>query len=574
MPEPNSRSLLGVAARDFSRLRAVAGTVAAHGFGELLQRSALGRRLLKDQATPAQDAALGAAPAAVRFARLLGSLGPTFIKLGQILSMRHDLFPPEFIRAMEELQDNAPVLPFQTVKEVVEEGLERPIEEAYAQFDEKPLATASIGQTHLATTQDGQRVVVKVQRPGIEDTMRGDLNLLYMLAQILEASIDEMQLANVSEVVTEFERGLLKELDFRSERANLLQMRENLDPDRPVVVPRPYAELSCKTVLTMEFFAGKSVRKVEPGSDEATRVCAEIVHASLRSVFIDGFFHGDPHAGNILVNDEGVICLIDLGMVGELSEAQRADLVALIVAAIANDSTTIARILMSMGTPTGRVDIAELRAEIERVRSKYLVVSNLGEADTSGFAEEFAEAATKFRIKLAPEYAILIKAAATVEGILRGLDPKVDLLGIGRPYLEQLMSRRFDPQRMAQAVAGSMGGLATMARGLPAQIDQILHDAQTGNMQVRAVTPELDMVPATLHRSTSRVTLALFAASMTIAAAMVAPTSSEDTWRLAACVLLALVFATPAWLTLLGSHFFGRGKPVKVTPLVKLFRRS
>jgi ubiquinone biosynthesis protein len=261
-------------------------------------------------------------------------------------------------------------------------------------------------------------------------------------------------------------------------------------------------------------------------------------------------------------------------MVGELSEEQRADIISLIVAAIANDSATIARILMRMGTPTGRVDIAELRAEIERVRAKYLVVANLGAADTSGFAEEFAEAATKFRIKLAPEYAVLIKAAATVEGILRGLDPEVDLLGIARPYLQQVMARRFDPQRLLQGLTGELGGLATIMRGLPTQLDQILHDAQTGNMQVRAVTPELDRLPSMLHRATSRVTLALFAGATTVAAALLAPTSVSDTGRLVACGLLALTCAIPAWLILLGWHFVGHGKPVKVTPWVKLLRRS
>jgi len=573
MPEPQSRSLLGVAARDLSRLRDISRAIASHGFGELMMRTSMGRRLLKDGGVTAADVTIGGAPAAVRFASLLGTLGPTFIKLGQILSMRHDLFSPEFIRAMEKLQDKAPVLPFATIKQVVEEGLGRPLEELYAEFDEKPLATASIAQTHLATTHEGTRVVVKVQRPGIEDIMRGDLDLLYLAAQVLESSIDEMQLANVSEVIAEFERGLLRELDFRTERANLLRMRENLDPARPVVVPRPFADLSGKTVLTMEFFQGKSVRKVVSGSPEATHVCTEIVHTCLRQVFLDGFFHGDPHAGNVLVDEQGVVCLIDLGMVGELSEQQRADIITLLIAAIANDSATIARVLMRMGTPTGRVDIAKLRSEIERVRAKYLMVDNLGEADTSGFVQEFADAATEFRIKLAPEYAILIKAAATVEGILRALDPKVDLLGIGRPYLEQVMARRFDPQRLLSSFAGELGGLATMARGLPAQIDQILHDAQAGHMQIHAVTPELDFLPTALHRATSRLALALFAATTTIAASLLVPTSSDQTGRMLTCILLGLGCSLPAWLTLLASHFVGRGRPIKLTPFVKLFRR-
>ena len=568
-----NRSLLGVAARDLNRLRSVSATVARHGFGELILRTALGRRLFPDKSVPATDPALAGSPAAQRFAHMLGELGPTFIKLGQILSMRHDLFSPEFIKALEGLQDGAPLLTFDEVRAQVEGGLGGTLDELYQSFEREPLATASIAQTHLATTLDGQRVVVKVQRPGIEDVMRGDLDLLYLGAQVLEASIDEMGLANVGEIVATFEKGLLKELDFTEELGSLLRMRKNLDPERSVVVPRPHAELSCKTVLTMEFFPGKAVRKIEPRSKEAEHAVTEIVHSACKQVLIDGFFHGDPHAGNILINDQGALCMIDLGLVGSLTAEQREDLVTLIIAAIANDSGTTARILMKMGTPTQRVNIAELKSEIERIRAQYLVVDNIGDVDSGAFAEEFADAAAKFRIKLGPEYALLIKAAATVEGIVRSLHPDVDLLGITRPYAEQLIAARFSPQAMLQGAVGEVAGLGAMMKNLPTQIDQILHDAQAGNLQVRAMTPELDEIPAMIHSHASRLALTAFASSMTLGAALVFPPDAEGT---AALVLsgLAAIAATLSWTVLWGWHFVGRGKPVKVTPLLKLFRRG
>lgn len=350
-------------------------------------------------------------------------------------------------------------------------------------------------------------------------------------------------------------------------------MRKNLDPEHSVVVPRPYAELSCKTVLTMEFFPGKPVRKIEPRSKEAEHAVTEIVHSACKQVFIDGFFHGDPHAGNILINEDGKLCMIDLGLVGSLTADQRADLVTLIIAAIANDSATTARILMKMGTPTQRVNIAELKAEIERIRGQYLVVDNIGDVDSGAFAEEFADAAAKFRIKLAPEYALLIKAAATVEGIVRSLHPDVDLLGITKPYAEQLLAARFSPQAMLQGAVGEVAGLGAMVKNLPTQLDQILHDMQEGNLQVRAVTPELDDIPAMIHSHASRLALTAFASSMTLGAALVFPPNAEGT---AALLLsgVAAVAAGFAWTILWGWHFVGRGKPVKVTPLLKLFRRG
>jgi len=303
-------SMVGVALRDLNRLRAVAVIAAKHGFGPLLMRIPLARRLF--ERPPEGDAALSGQSTPVRFARLLAALGPTYIKLGQILSMRKDLLAPDWIAALETLQDDAPGLPFRAIRAQVETGLGGPIDELYGWFDEEPLATASIAQTHRARTRDGDEVVVKVQRPGIETTMRSDLDLLYLAAKVLESSIDEMQIFGVVAVIEEFEKGLLKELNFDQELSNLLEFQRNLDPAHKVAVPRPYPELSTRTVLTMQFFAGRPIRKLEPRSAEAQAVVNEIVRAALRQVLVDGVFHGDPHAGNLLYGADGTICSFDV----------------------------------------------------------------------------------------------------------------------------------------------------------------------------------------------------------------------------------------------------------------------
>jgi len=565
-------SFFGTAVRDLARLRSVAVAVARHGFGELVMSTPLGLRIFHGGVIPDRDAELAKGTPAVRFAQLLGALGPTFIKLGQILSMRKDLLPAEWIAALETLQDRAPVLPFETIRGVVEAGLGAPLEELYASFEREPLATASIAQTHVATTLGGERVVVKVQRPGIEATMRSDLDLLYLAAQVLEASVDEMQLLGVSGVVAEFEKGILRELDFREELANLLQARQLLDPERKLAVPRPHPELSCKTVLTMQLFAGKSLRTLAPGSDAAKRAIEEIVHGACKQVFLDGFFHGDPHAGNLLVDDAGTVCLIDLGLMGRLTEAQRDDLVALIFATFTNDSATLARILLRMGTPTQRVNLAELRAEIERIRGKYLDVTSLADVDSAGFAQEFAEAAQRFRIKLASEYSILTKAATTIEGLVRSLHPEIDLIAIARPYVQQAVTRRFSPLALAQDLAGEASGLASMVRALPAQLDQILHDVESGSLQVRAVTPALDEVPGLLHQLAGRLGLTAFAATLSLCAAIVLPAGDGHwlRWTLFAALLLG---AAGAWTVLFWWNVVGRGKPLRLAPFLKLFRR-
>jgi len=565
-----SPSLVGVAVRDLARLRNVALIVAKHGFGPLLMRMPLGRRLF-DKA-PEGDASLRAQSAPVRFAKLLAALGPTYIKLGQILSMRKDLFAPDWISALETLQDNAPRLPFTAIREQVEASLGGKLEDLYASFTEEPLGTASIAQTHRARTKDGEEVVVKVQRPGIETTMRSDLDLLYLAAQALEASIDEMQLFGVVSIVEEFEKGLIRELDFTEELSNLLEFQRNLDPERKVAVPRPHPELSTRTVLTMQFFAGRPIRKLEPKSPEAQAVVNEIVHAALKQVFVDGVFHGDPHAGNLLYDDDLTVCMIDLGMVGRVSAEQRDDIVTLMIATISNDSTTVARLLLKMGTPTQRVNLNELKADIERIRSKHLVVKNFGEYDSAGFIEEFAKAAGRYRIKLATEMSILAKAAATLEDIIRTLHPDVDLIGIARPFLDDIVQRRLSPQRILGNMMSEASGIGSMLRTVPGQIDQLMHDFETGNIMVRAVTPQLDDVPRRLHALGGRLTLAAFASATTIATAIAMPETTASTPRMLTAAVLAIA-ATASWGTLLAWHWFGHGRPLRLTPLLRFFRR-
>lgn len=572
MEGARSPSLLGVAARDLSRLRRVAGTVARHGFGELLLRTPLGLRIFRGGALPEGDAALAAASAPERLVRLLADLGPTFIKLGQILSMRKDLIPAEYASALESLQDDAPVLDFEVVRQVVERELGAPLDELFAAFDERPLGTASIAQTHRATTPEGARVVVKVQRPGIEQTLRGDLDLLYLAAQVLEASIDEMQLVGISQVVEEFERGLLRELDFGEELGNLLTARQLLDPERSVTVPRPHPELSCRTVLTMQYFEGRPLRALAPGSPAARHAVEEIVHAACKQVLLDGFFHGDPHAGNLLVDDAGTLCMIDLGLVGHLTEDQRQDFVTLAIATLAGDSATLARVLLKMGTPTQRVGLSELRADIEDIRRRYLTAGSLAEVDSAAFAQEFAEAAQRFRIKLAPEYSILAKAASTIEGIIRHLHPAVDLAGIAQPYVQQVVAQRFSPGNLVRDWLGEASGLASLVRQLPAQLDQVLHDVETGNVQVRAVTPELDDVPDLLHQMAGRLGLAAFASALTVSTALVLVPAEPAPWRVALALLCGLA-AAGAWTVLFWWQVVGRGKPLRLRPFLRFFRR-
>jgi len=554
-------SLLGIAARDIERLTQVTATLVRHGFGALVGRG------------HESNGADAASSQAVRFARLLADLGPTFIKLGQVLSIRRDLLPAEYITALEALQDNAPEVPFAAVREVIEAGLGQPLDALFATVEQRPLGTASIAQTHRATARDGTPLVIKVQRPGIERILRGDLDLLYLAARALETAIDEMQLAAVSEVIAEFEKGLLRELDFTSELENLESARALLDPARAIVVPRPHRELSCRTVLAMDLFAGASLRTLEPDSAAARHVVEELLHAAVKQVFVDGFFHGDPHPGNVLVGADGQVCLIDFGLAGRLDAAQREDLVTLILAVILGDDASIARVLLRMGSSTQRVSLAELRAEVARIRTSYLTAGTIEDVDSAGFAEAFASAANRFRIKLAPEYAILTKATATLEGIIRTWHPHIDLVAIAQPVVERMMAGRWSPLRMVSEAMTGATGMSSLLRAMPGQLEQLLQDVESGNLQVRAVSPALDELPLRIHQLASRLSLTGFAAALSICAALLVPPALSLNLRSVLCVLCILL-AAGGWTALLWWHVLGRGRPLQVTALLKLLRRN
>jgi ubiquinone biosynthesis protein len=572
--ETYNESLLAAAKRDAKRLKDVLVIIARHGFGELLLKLPFSSKLTHDASVEAsgESGQETKKSAAQRFKKLLEDLGPTYIKFGQVLSMRPDFLPQDFVKALEGLQDKAPAIPFSDIRLAIEQGLGQSIQDLFLDFDPSPLASASISQVHLARTKGGDKVVVKVQRPGIEQIMRGDLDLLYLVAKVLEASIEEVQVIAPSEALSEFEKALVRELNFNEELGNLIHAESLLDPERSVIVPRPYPELSCKTVLTMQFFQGKSVREIPPGSELAEHVATEIMHAGIKQVVVDGFFHGDPHAGNILYNNDGDVCMIDLGLAGRLTDSQRAEMVSLFFGIVTFDAGTVARTLLRMGTPTQRVNINDLRAVTARLMDKYLRVERMDELRTSDLAQELVNEAQKFKIKLATEYVVLAKAAMSIESIVTTLYPELDIIAIGKPYLEKTVSKRFSWRNVVSDSIGGVMGLGSLLRQVPVQLEQILHDTETGNIQIHAITPKLNEVPDLIHQLASRITLMGFAFSMTLTATLLAVIETPESrhpFMTAFCIFMSCISWGYLWLW----HLLGRGKPFRLRSITQFFRR-
>ncbi|MBA2662055.1 MAG: AarF/ABC1/UbiB kinase family protein [Bradymonadaceae bacterium] len=571
------------AVQDIRRLRDIASVLTRHGFSAVATKAGLGRFVSEreddgdfEQATDlfGEDRS----DTAVRFRQVLEDLGPTFVKLGQILSTRPDLIPSEFIEELKQLQDRVNPMPLEDVKAQINESLGKSVEDCFASFEEKPLAAASIGQVHRATTHEGQQCVVKVQRLGIREQIRSDLDLLYYLARFLEATIKEFELYTPTAIVKEFEGAILGELDFRGEARNIAEFGRNFSEVAEVSVPAVFEELSNSEILTMEFIEARKLSQIEGGTDEARLVLKHLLDAMVKMVLYDGFFHGDPHPGNILVHDDGRLVFIDFGLVGRLSAAQQDELISLILNVIAGDVDAISRTILRMGHPVGRVNLRAFRADVERIRDTYLLAS-LSDINVSRFVQEVMDAAQSHRIRLNPNYAVLTKSAMTIEGIMRTLYPDMDIMALGMPYARELAMRRFSAKKLVQSAVNTAVGFSGFVTQVPQQLDQVLMDLESGNLTITVRNESLDQMGTHLNTLGTRLFLGVIASGMAVVAALLIRTHDVSIFGVSLMLILGIMAAISAstlfWWAL-GWHVVGSGKgrKLRLAPLMRLLRRE
>ena len=513
--------------QDLNRLRQIAQIVARHGFGSFLESTRLGEMLGKREAEVVREAAQEAAPGAqdlpepdrktaARFRRMLLELGPTFIKLGQLLSARPDILPSHWVDELSELQDAVPPIPVAAVRAEIERGLGRSVAECFAELDAEPLASASIAQVHRARTHSGEPVVVKVQRPGTRARIEADLGLLREIARLVEALVEETGVYTPTDIVQEFDRAIHEELDFTNEARNARTMHDAAITRPYLVIPRVHDHLSSGTILTLDYVEGVKVSDVSAaGGYDLQQVAKNIIESAFRQLFEDGIFHGDPHPGNILVLPENRIALIDFGLVGRLTRPMQEALVTMILAVSLRDADTVARVLTRIGVPDARTPISTFRNDIAEILDRYLGLK-LEEIRTSTLLRDLLDLAVKHRIRVPKEYAVLSKASVTLEGIIRRLYPQLDILELGMPYAQELLMARFSPSDARGTLMKSFLKLQTLAEDVPAQLQQILYDLEAGKFRVNVSSPGLDQVATNLRVAAMALYLGLVSAALLI----------------------------------------------------------
>jgi ubiquinone biosynthesis protein len=533
------------AVRDLGRLREIAFVLAKHGFGEVLGRMGLGSLAPKTSRIETEHGRQSPAwPARIRM--VLEDLGPSFMKLGQIVSTRTDLLPPELIAELKKLQDDVRPVDFAAIKSEIEASLAATITDTYSTFDERPLAAATIGQVHRARLRSlyaeepspdttapvashgpeaapsdalDPDVVVKVQRPGVRATIERDVELLGFLAAILQRSVAEARSYDPVGLVREFDRSIMAELDFTNEAANARRFRENFEGNPDVAFPRVYKGASAKRVLTTEFFDGLHIDEALARGVDGKRVARMAVRIVVKMIFEDGFFHADPHPGNIIIMgpiESPVIGLIDLGMVGRLSPELRNKTVDLMVAAARKDTIAVADALYAIGRPSTKVDMPTFRAEVSLMAEKFIGLP-LREIELSALIRDLVATAMKFGLEIPSDFMMVGKALMTIEGIGRQLDPDLDVFQEAQPYFLSILRRRYGPEQLGTDVLRGVTQFAGVARDVPLHLQEVLDDLRSGRLEVRTV--ETQLLPG-LDRLGRRLFSGFVVASLNVAAAL------------------------------------------------------
>jgi ubiquinone biosynthesis protein len=506
-----------IAAEDFGRLREITQVLVEFGFKDLVQRMGLLGFLHRAGSVLHWETVRGLeelpAPHRVRLA--IEKLGPTFVKLGQLLASRGDLLPPEYIDELSHLQSGVGTVPFEDLRSQLTQDLGRPPEEVFSDLDIEPFAAGSIGQVHRAQLPDGRDVILKIRRPGIEKKVRADLRLLERLAEILEKEVIELRRFRPQVVVRQFSRSLKAELDFSVEARNTEQIARNLRDSEDLVIPEVFGEFSCTRLVVQEFLDGHSaaawIRGNHPPGLDPERIASIGADTILRMVFDDGFYHADPHPGNVLFLPEGQVGLLDFGMVGRLSVERRQQFVLMLAAIIDRDEDGLVDTLLEW-SDGAEIDIDALAQDCSAFLDRY-IGHELKDLDVAGMLRDITSIVRENNLVLPADVAMLIKVFLTLEGLGRRLDPSFSLDEHLEPVARRMIRRVSSPQRIIQS---NWKDLRRLMVALPRDLRRLVMRARRGGLRIELDLKRLDDFGQQLDRSANRVTVGLITAALIV----------------------------------------------------------
>jgi ubiquinone biosynthesis protein len=517
--------VVGRTYRHLNRYRQILAILFRYGFGDLIDRLKIdqyievGLQLIVRKKRERLDRLTRAER--VRLA--LEELGPTYVKLGQMLSTRPDLVSVEFVEEFAKLQDEVPPFDAAEAREIVAAELCMPLDEVFSVFDESPLASASIGQVHHAVLLEGDEVAVKIQRPGIRKIIEVDLEIMLHLATLMERHVEEMALQRPVKIVEEFARSLEKEIDYTLEAGNMERVAGQFLDDATVYIPKVYRELSTAKILVAEYIDGikvSDIEKLDQAGLDRILLTDRGADLYLRQIFEFGFFHADPHPGNIFVLADHVICLVDFGIMGSVDRQTRENFVDLITSVVNRDEATAAQVLLKITEWDVEPDMRLMEREVSDFMARHLY-RPLKEIDIGLLLRDLLDLSSSYCLRIPPNLFLMMKALATVEGVARVLDPQFDMISKARPFVRKVLADRYAPERIAGDTLRLLSQLRRFAEKVPADLMEITGLIRRRKLPLPVEHQGLDSLRATLDQLSNRIAFSIVIAALVIGSALI-----------------------------------------------------
>ncbi len=514
--------------RSLKRYRQIIRVLIKYGFGHLLEYMNLShfvarsRRLFRRT-----ESKIAELTPAERMRLALEELGPTFVKFGQLLSTRPDVIPMSYVMEFAKLQDNVPSFSYDEVRQQIRLELGADIEEYFPFFDPLPIAAASIAQVHRAKLVTGEVVVVKVRRPRVVELVGTDIDVLMSLALLAERHLPGTDIYDPVGLVREFARTIRREMDFSREGQTIEKMAENFSGDTTLYFPKVFWEETSKGILTLEYIDGIKVSEhaiIDKAGLDRKLIAKRGADAFMKMVLVHGFFHGDPHPGNVLILPDNVICLLDYGMVGRVDEQVKSYLIDILLAIIKRDVEEVISLLVHSGDLPDNLNTRALRRDLSEFIDSYYEVP-LQEIEVGRMLLEFIEIITTYHIKFQPDLLLLSKALVTIEGMGRELDPQFDMVENIRPFVERAIKERVSPRQIAKDIGDHVVSYLQLAKNLPKDLKEFINRINRNKFKIDLEHRGLDHFIKELDKSVNRLSSSLIIAALIVGSSIVMQTN-------------------------------------------------
>ena len=514
--------------RSLRRYWNIVRVLSAYGFDHVLEMLGLSDMVARSKRLLHRGKAdITHLSAAERMRLALEELGPTFIKLGQLLSTHPDIIPQPFVAEFEKLQDSVPGFSFDELKAQVERELAAPVETFYSEIDPTPLAAASIAQVHRARLVTGEDVVIKVRRPGVVEMVESDISALMGLAYMAERHVAGSEVYDPVGVVREFARTIRREMDFTREGHTIEKFRDNFSTTEWLHFPRVYWQQTSHGVLTLEHVEGIKVSDLEAldraGLDRKL-IARRGADAFLEMVLAHGFFHGDPHPGNVFILPDNVICLLDYGIVGRLDEGLKSFVSDILFAIVNRDVDEVVSQLLFAGDISENLDVRALKRDLATFIDSYYEIP-LHDVRVGQMLLEFVDIVTQYHIRIQPDLMLLIKALVIIEGMGRTLDPAFNMIEHLRPFMERAWRQKFSPRRISRDLSSIMLSYLNLARDLPRDLKEIVNRINRNKLKIDLEHRGLDKFTTDFDRSVNRLSSSLILAALIVGSSIIMHTT-------------------------------------------------